>query len=104
MSSSPTSWWTDPDSSDGFKQVFAKRQCMHCEEPACVSACPVTALHKHQDGPVVYDKSRCIGCRYCMWACPWGVPTAEWDSLNPSIRKCTHCADRLSAEVTAVPQ
>ena len=89
----------DPNSSSGFKQVFAKRQCMHCEEPACVSACPVTALHKHPEGPVVYDKSRCIGCRYCMWACPWGVPTAEWDSLNPSIRKCTHCADRLSKEV-----
>jgi formate dehydrogenase iron-sulfur subunit len=88
-----------PGISPGFKQVFTKRQCMHCEEPACVSACPVTALHKHADGPVVYDKSRCIGCRYCMWACPWGVPTAEWESLDPSIRKCTHCADRLSSEV-----
>ena len=88
-----------PNSPGGLKQIFAKRQCMHCEEPACVSACPVTALHKTKDGPVVYDKSRCIGCRYCMWACPWGVPTAEWDSLNPSIQKCTHCADRLSADV-----
>jgi formate dehydrogenase iron-sulfur subunit len=90
-----------PGIGPGFKQIFAKRQCMHCEEPACVSACPVTALHKHADVPVVYDKSRCIGCRYCMWACPWGVPTAEWESLDPSIRKCTHCADRLSS---AVPQ
>lgn len=89
----------DPKASAGFRQIFAKRQCMHCEDPACASACPVTALHKTKDGPVVYDKSRCIGCRYCMWACPWGVPTAQWDSLNPSIRKCTHCADRLSAEV-----
>jgi formate dehydrogenase iron-sulfur subunit len=88
-----------PGIGPGFKQVFIKRQCMHCEEPACASACPVTALHKHPDGPVVYDKSRCIGCRYCMWACPWGVPTAEWTSLDPSIRKCTHCADRLSTEV-----
>ena len=88
-----------PGIGPGFKQVFIKRQCMHCEEPACASACPVTALHKHPDGPVVYDKSRCIGCRYCMWACPWGVPTAEWTSLDPSIRKCTHCADRLSSEV-----
>lgn len=89
----------DPESSEGFRQIFAKRQCMHCEEPACASACPVTALHKLDDGPVVYSKSRCIGCRYCMWACPWGVPTAEWDSLNPSIRKCTHCADRVSSDV-----
>lgn len=88
----------DPEGSEGYRQIFAKRQCMHCEEPACASACPVTALHKTKDGPVVYDKSRCIGCRYCMLACPWGVPTAEWGSINPSIRKCTHCADRLSAE------
>lgn len=88
-----------PGISPGFRQIFAKRQCMHCEEPACAAACPVTALHKTKDGPVVYDKSRCIGCRYCMLACPWGVPTAEWGSLNPSIRKCTHCADRLSSEV-----
>ena len=46
------------------------------------------------DGPVSYDADKCIGCRYCMWACPWGVPTAEWDSLAPKIQKCTHCADR----------
>ena len=42
--------------------------------------------------PMTADK--CIGCRYCMWACPWGVPTADWNSLAPKIRKCTHCADR----------
>ncbi|MDR3762935.1 MAG: 4Fe-4S dicluster domain-containing protein [Acidobacteriota bacterium] len=89
----------DQNSSTGFRQVFVKRQCMHCDDPACASACPVTALHKDPSGAVVYDKSRCIGCRYCMWACPWGVPTAEWDSLNPSIRKCTHCADRISSQV-----
>jgi len=95
-----TDWLVDDSkSSTGFKQIFAKRQCMHCEDPACASACPATALHKTLEGPVVYDKSRCIGCRYCMWACPWGVPTAEWDSLNPSIRKCTNCYDRLAAQV-----
>ena len=46
------------------------------------------------DGPVIYDANKCIGCRYCIWACPWGVPTTEWDSLAPKIQKCTHCADR----------
>ena len=46
------------------------------------------------DGPVSYDADKCIGCRYCIWACPWGVPAAEWDSLAPKIQKCTHCADR----------
>ncbi|GEJ58127.1 4Fe-4S dicluster domain-containing protein [Anaeromyxobacter diazotrophicus] len=80
----------------GLRYLFAKRQCMHCDEPACASACPVTAMHKTAEGPVVYDDAKCIGCRYCMWACPFGVPTAEWDSLAPKIRKCTHCYDRLS--------
>jgi len=78
----------------GLRTVFTKRQCMHCEEPACASACPVTALRKTADGPVVYDDEKCLGCRYCMWACPFGVPTAEWDSLAPKIRKCTMCEDR----------
>lgn len=98
----------DPDAPGGLKWVFAKRQCMHCLEPACVSACPVTALHKTKQGPVIYDKSKCIGCRYCVWACPFDVPTAEWDSLAPGIRKCTMCFERLEdtaapAEVNAEP-
>src|SRR5512133_1342866 len=78
----------------GLRLVFAKRQCMHCDEPACASACPVTALHKTKEGPVAYDESKCLGCRYCMWACPWGVPAAEWDSLAPKIKKCDLCFDR----------
>ena len=69
-------------------------RCLHCLEPACVSSCPTTALEVRPDGPVVYEESQCIGCRYCMWACPWGVPSADWDSLAPKIHKCTHCADR----------
>jgi formate dehydrogenase iron-sulfur subunit len=79
----------------GLRYVSTKRQCMHCEDPACASACPVTALHKTASGAVTYDADKCLGCRYCMWACPWGVPTAEWSSLAPKIRKCTHCDDRL---------
>ena len=79
----------------GLRYVSAKRQCMHCEDPACASACPVTALHKTPEGPVVYDGDKCIGCRYCMWACPFGVPTVEWDKLAPRIHKCTGCYDRL---------
>ena len=78
----------------GLRYAFAKRQCMHCDEPACASACPVTALHKTKEGPVAYDSSKCLGCRYCMWACPWGVPAAEWDSLAPKIQKCDLCSDR----------
>ena len=75
---------------------FVKRQCMHCVDPACVSGCPVHALQKTEAGPVTYDKSRCIGCRYCMYACPFHVPRFEWDKAqSPVIAKCTLCADRL---------
>jgi formate dehydrogenase iron-sulfur subunit len=75
-------------------KIFVKRQCMHCEHPACVSACPVGALQKLDNGAVTYDCDRCIGCRYCMVACPFGIPKFEWDQPLPRIRKCTFCADR----------
>ena len=78
----------------GLNYLFTMRRCLHCLEPACASACPTTALERQPDGPVTYDANKCIGCRYCIWACPWGVPTTEWDSLAPKIQKCTHCADR----------
>ncbi len=80
---------------DRFAWVFAKRQCMHCQQPACAAACIVGALHKTPEGPVLYDDYKCIGCRYCTLACPFGVPTFEWDKPVPYIRKCTFCADRL---------
>jgi len=84
----------DEKAPGGLHYLFTMRRCLHCLEPACASACPTTALDRRSDGPVVYDANKCIGCRYCIWACPWGVPTAEWDSLAPKIQKCTHCADR----------
>jgi formate dehydrogenase iron-sulfur subunit len=83
----------------GLNYLFTMRRCLHCLEPACASACPTTALAPQPDGPVTYDATKCIGCRYCVWACPWGVPTAEWDSLAPKITKCTHCADRSNQPV-----
>lgn len=76
---------------------YVRRQCMHCVQPACASACPVGALHKLAEGPVAYDWDRCMGCRYCMIACPFGVPTYEWDSPLPRVRKCILCADRVTA-------
>ncbi len=76
--------------------VFAKRQCMHCEHPGCASACTVGALRKTADGPVVYDASKCIGCRYCQYACPFDVPAYEWDEVLGLIGKCDFCVDRLA--------
>ncbi|HEU5154922.1 MAG TPA: 4Fe-4S dicluster domain-containing protein, partial [Gemmatimonadales bacterium] len=84
----------DEHAPGGLRSLFTMQRCLHCLQPACVSACPTTALSRMPDGPVSYDSDKCIGCRYCIWACPWGVPAAEWDSLAPKIRKCTHCADR----------
>ena len=72
-----------------------KRQCMHCLEPACVSVCPVAALEKTAAGPVVYHEKICIGCRYCLLACPFTVPKYEWDNAwMPQVAKCDFCADR----------
>ena len=71
---------------------FVKRQCMHCVDPACVSGCPVHALQKTKDGPVIYDQDRCIGCRYCQYTCPFHVPRFEWDVARfPVITKCHFC-------------
>lgn len=89
--------FTELEYNDRFLWVFNKMQCMHCEHPACVEACIVGALEKHEDGPVTYDDRKCIGCRYCQVACPFGVPNFEWDKPMPWIRKCTFCADRQSA-------
>jgi len=85
----------DPSASAGFHTIFVKQQCMHCNEPACASACPVTALEKTAAGPVVYDVDKCIGCRYCMLACPFGAISSDWSSLAPKVSKCTLCNDRL---------
>lgn len=76
------------------KWVYTKIQCMHCQKPGCAEACLVGALKKTETGPVTYNESKCIGCRYCMVACPFGIPTYQWESVTPWIRKCTFCANR----------
>lgn len=74
---------------------FVKRQCMHCLEPACVSACFSRALQKNPDGSIVYYPDLCVGCRYCMLACPFDVPKYEWHKAAPEITKCQMCSSRL---------
>ena len=75
--------------------VFCKDQCMHCDQPACVSACLVNAMYKTKEGPVIWQEDKCMGCRYCMVACPFDVPKFEYGSINPRIRKCIMCYDRI---------
>jgi len=76
--------------------VFAKKQCNHCQEPACASACFVKALKKDKSGAVVYDESLCVGCRYCMVACPFNIPAYTYnDPLTPKVTKCTLCLPRI---------
>ena len=74
---------------------FTRLSCMHCIEPSCVAACLVGGLRKSPEGPVVYDPDKCIGCRYCMLACPFHIPRYEWDRTAPLMRKCSMCTERL---------
>ncbi|MEW6066796.1 MAG: 4Fe-4S dicluster domain-containing protein [Nitrospirota bacterium] len=79
--------------------IYVKRQCMHCEEPGCLSACFVDAFRKTPEGSVLYNPSVCIGCRYCMVACPFDMATYEYyEPLNPQVTKCTMCYDRITRE------
>ncbi|MEM3056811.1 MAG: 4Fe-4S dicluster domain-containing protein [Candidatus Bathyarchaeia archaeon] len=79
---------------ESLKWVFAKVQCNHCIEPGCATACPTTALIKTKEGPVIYRKELCIGCGYCINACPFNVP--KFDEENKAIEKCTFCSERLT--------
>jgi formate dehydrogenase iron-sulfur subunit len=74
---------------------FVRHLCMHCQVPTCASVCPVAALTKTPEGPVVYDAKKCMGCRYCMMACPFDVPKYQWDKAVPLVGKCIMCAGRI---------
>lgn len=99
-----------PNPKPGGPPVYVKQQCRHCDEPACASSCLVKAFRKTPEGPVTYNKNICIGCRYCMTACPFYVPAYEYDDpFSPEIKKCTMCYDtrvskgRVPACVEACP-
>lgn len=76
-------------------EVYVKQQCMHCNQPACASACLTQAMHKTKEGPVVWRGNKCMGCRYCMVSCPFDIPKFEYHSANPKIEKCNMCFDRI---------
>lgn len=69
--------------------------CNHCERPICVEVCPSGAMAQREDGIVLVDGSKCLGCRYCEWACPYGAP--QYDEGLGRMTKCTFCAQELEA-------
>jgi Fe-S-cluster-containing dehydrogenase component len=76
-------------------EVYVKRQCMHCGQPACDAACLTQAMHKTEEGPVIWRGDKCMGCRYCMVSCPFDMPKFEYESTNPKIQKCTMCHEKI---------
>lgn len=88
--------WTVVNKFDTEKgEVFVKKQCMHCWQPACAAACLTIAMEKRKEGPVIWFGDKCMGCRYCMVSCPFEMPKFEYHSWNPKIQKCTMCYDRI---------
>jgi Fe-S-cluster-containing dehydrogenase component len=76
------------------KTVHFPKSCLHCEDPPCVPVCPTGASFKRpEDGIVLVDYDKCIGCKYCAWACPYGV--RELDAKEKVMKKCTLCVDRI---------
>ena len=79
----------------GAQSTFVKVQCMHCDYPSCESACIVGAFSKKEGGEVLWDGDKCIGCRYCMVACPFQIPAFQFETaLKPDIVKCDFCFQR----------
>jgi len=88
-----------PNPRDAARPIYVKKQCMHCYEPGCASSCFVKAFTKRPEGAVTYDASLCVGCRYCMAACPFDIPAYQYyDPWTPEVTKCTFCFDRIKKE------
>ena len=100
---SSTTWITmEPPVLEGLSPLWARNSCMHCEYPSCAAVCPVEAITKYEEGPVVIDKEACIGCEYCIYACPWGAlsehdikSVISRDGTSKKANKCTMCSDRV---------
>lgn len=81
---------------EGDRRSYMKKQCMHCVDPACAGACMLGSLHKDETtGVVTYNPDYCVGCRYCVMACPFGVAKFEFDKAAPKIVKCELCRHRI---------
>lgn len=85
-----------PDAAGVPRVKFMFMPCFHCEDAACITACPTGAMRREESTGIVYvESSRCVGCKNCIIACSWGVP--QWDDRNGTVMKCDYCRDRLSA-------
>lgn len=93
---SETQWTAVSQYSTDKGDVYVKKQCMHCIQAACATACLTVAMEKQPQGPVTWNGSKCMGCRYCMISCPFDIPKFEYHSANPKIQKCQMCFSRLN--------
>lgn len=90
-------WQHDEDANTRVPQVFTyytSIACNHCEDPICVTVCPTTAMTRRDDGTVYVDESKCVGCRYCEWACPYSAP--QFNVETGHMSKCDLCYDYRS--------
>ncbi len=78
-----------------LEQYWLPVQCQQCEDAPCVHVCPTGASYRDADGKVLVDKEKCIGCKYCMMACPYGV--RSWNAAEKAVEKCTLCGQLTSA-------
>jgi anaerobic dimethyl sulfoxide reductase subunit B len=88
--------WTKTDEGAWEHDIVAYNlsvACNHCENPVCVKACPTMAMHIELDGIVTVDPKKCVGCRYCEWACPYGSP--QYNSRTGLMQKCDFCRDYI---------
>jgi len=85
--------WTNDNGvwTNNIKTYNMSIACNHCESPICVDVCPTKAMSKNKNGIVTVDVSKCIGCKYCEWSCPYGAP--QFDDVNGVMGKCNLCID-----------
>jgi anaerobic dimethyl sulfoxide reductase subunit B (iron-sulfur subunit) len=93
------SWVPDPEDPKRLQpnNIFAyaiSLSCNHCANPICMESCPTAAISKRDDGVVLIDEAKCIGCRYCEWTCPYGAP--QFDAMAGVMTKCNFCEDLLA--------
>lgn len=89
-----STWITmEPPVPEGLARIWGRNSCMHCDYPSCAAVCPVEAITKFEEGPVVINQAACIGCEYCVHACPWHV--IAMSNVTKRAIKCTMCNDRL---------